>query len=82
MEFYLIYMLFATTTSVVSIYELVWPVLRELEADGKDLNKFLYVLIFLGINILVAPLIFLSCIIPSFSERFRTALKAELSKVD
>ena len=82
MAFFLGYMLFAFTTAVASIYELIWPVLKEGEAEGIEVNKFLYVLIFLCVNTLAAPIIFLSCIVPSFSLRFRFALKEELFKKD
>jgi hypothetical protein len=41
-------------------------------------NKFLLISTFFVINVLIAPLVFLSCIIPSMGERFREALDVGL----
>jgi hypothetical protein len=71
-----LYCLFAITTSIVAIYELLMPVIRrrreELGGPVPDTAS-IYITTFL-INILVAPLVFFSCIIPSWGERFRKAL--------
>lgn len=83
MDIFLIYILFAVTTSVASLYELIWPVLRMQETKaGKLPNKSMYLFVCLCINILIAPLIFLSCIVPSFGVRFRIALQEALFPED
>lgn len=82
MAFFLGYMLFAFTTALASIYELVWPVLKAAEAEGIEINKPLYVLIFIGVNTLAAPIVFLSCVVPSYSLRFQFALKDALFSKD
>lgn len=76
MEFFFWYCLFALTTSLASLLELVVPVLnRRLKENGKVENgKFLYYITFFLTNSLVAPLVFFSCIIPSWSEKFQESL--------
>lgn len=71
------YMLFAITTSVVSLYELVHPVIKLRATNispAKIENVTTMYITFLLIGVLIAPLVFLSCIIPSYSERFREHL--------
>jgi hypothetical protein len=75
-EYIFWYAIFALTTSFTSLYELVLPViLKERKNTGKDtLSVFLLVAVFFISNTIIAPLIFLSCIIPSFGDRFRDSL--------
>lgn len=71
-----LYWLFAITTSIASIYELLFPVMR---LQPSPINsKYLIIFTFFIINILIAPLVFLSCIVPSMGERFRQALDVGL----
>jgi uncharacterized membrane protein len=76
------YLLFAVTTSLASIYELWSPVMGQLSREEPDHNmiqyKFISYMIFFTSGVLLAPIMVFSCIIPSFSERFRTALLKSL----
>lgn len=80
MEFLFYYALFAITTSLASLYELVMPVLRrQIAIKGKlEQGKVLYYTTFFLVNTLIAPLIFFSCIIPTWSEKFRESLHKAL----
>ena len=71
-----LYCIFAFTTAIVSIYELLLPVIS---AQNKTVdNKLLIFITFFTINVIIAPLVFLSCIVPSMGERFREALDVGL----
>lgn len=81
MEVILWYFLFASTTSFAALYEIVGPVLRELEVhnpeDNMIQNKYLSYFVFFGMGLLFAPLLLLPCLVPSVGESFRlTLLKA------
>ena len=79
MEYYIIYMLFAVTTSLTSLYELVYPVMaRRLSEEGIIENKNLYYFVFFCTGILIAPLLFPSCLIPSWGVKFRQSLYTAL----
>ena len=69
------YLLFAVTTALCSLYELVMPVVQQRATEDKEGHPsyLLYPVIFI-VNAIAAPLVFLSCIIPSYSNRFRLAL--------
>lgn len=79
-EFYII---FALTTGAVSLYELVGPVMFELSLHDPKHNmveyKYLSYFVFFVFCTAVAPLMFLSCIVPSFGERFKGALVTALT---
>ena len=72
MEYFLFYCLFAVTTGLCALYELVAPIMRKrTEEYGYVDDKTLwYVTLFLSFT-LFAPLVFLSCIIPELGIRFR-----------
>lgn len=75
MEFLIYYTLFALTTAIMSVFELLKPVIeKQEESKGKIENKIATYIAFLGISILLAPLVFFSCIIPSMGEVFRNSL--------
>lgn len=75
MEFLLIYALFAITTSLTSIYELVMPVIALRKVEGlPTMPLYLVYPIFIVLNTIIAPMVFFSCVIPSMGERFRIAL--------
>lgn len=79
MEFFYIYCLFAVTTSLTSLYELVYPVVHKRRKDDTKLeNVFLYYITFFFLNTLAAPLVFLSCVIPEWGIRFRETLETAL----
>jgi hypothetical protein len=78
------YMLFALTTSIASLYELISPVmgaLEKLEPNNVIIeNKKLAYITFFLFGIMVAPLLLFSTIIPSFGMRFRNALLGSLKQ--
>jgi len=74
-----LYVLFAITTSLTSLYELVYPIVQKRKHSGKDTLPSMYVYpIFFVLNVIFAPLVFLSCIVPSFGDRFRHTLYSSL----
>jgi hypothetical protein len=76
MEYFYFYCLFAVTTSLTALYELVWPVLRKRKKwDPKPIqNKWILVITLFLLMTLAAPLVFFSCIIPEWGQRFRETL--------
>jgi hypothetical protein len=69
------YLLFCLTTGMAAIYELLMPVFRkEVEVSGKVDNVFTISVTFFVITVLIAPLIFISCILPQTGEVFRENL--------
>lgn len=70
-----IYILFALTTAIAGIYELLLPVLsRKTASGGLYPSKWLYIITAFVLFLLFAPLVVLSCIIPSWSESFQDGL--------
>ena len=69
------YAIFAIATAITALLEILGPViLHERMSEGVvESEKMLYTVFFL-IVLLVAPVVFLSCIIPSMGERFRNSL--------
>lgn len=75
MEFILAYVLFAVTTSLTSLYELVSPVLAKRRQEGlPTMSVPLLYLTFFVVNTINAPKVFLSCISPAHGELFRKGL--------
>ena len=70
-EFYIV---FCLTTSIVSIWELIIPALSTLKEIRPIHNMIDYIwisyIVFFLMILLLAPLIFLALIIPSFKKRF------------
>lgn len=85
MDLIFYYYIFAIATGLAAMYELVLPVLGELEVSEPENPVVQYLkiskLTFLLVMIIGAPVFFLSCIIPSFAERFRNAFLNALSDV-
>lgn len=78
MTFFYGYLLFAFTTAVVAVYELLWP-LKQMISKGKIIdNWYATNVAFFCIALLVAPFIILPCLIPGMGDRFRMALVKEL----
>jgi hypothetical protein len=69
------YAIFAIATALTALYEILHPVIvHERMSEGVvDSQKMIY-FVFFAIVLLVAPVVFLSCIIPSMGERFRNSL--------
>jgi len=75
MMFLYLYCLFALTTGITSVYEILMPVLRTRRNDGYALeNVFVIYMVFFVLTTIVAPIMFLNCIVPSMGERFKKSL--------
>lgn len=75
MSFIYIYILFALTTSLTALYEILMPVIKRKIAEGVKVDNILTTAItFFVLSTIIAPLLFFSCIIPSMGDRFRNAL--------
>lgn len=68
------YALFATTTAVVACYELLHPVLAFRKSKFPVESYYTLYFSFFFVALLSAPIIILSCLVPSFGVRFRKAL--------
>jgi hypothetical protein len=77
-----LYFLFALTTALAAHLELVNPVMKqEFHKSGSIEHPFLIPLVMFLLNLMAAPLVFFSCIIPSWGIEFRDSLsKAFFSK--
>lgn len=75
MEFLFFYVLFAVTTAFSAIYQILIPVSTFRQSEGHTIEgkPIVYITFFL-LTILVAPVVFFSCIIPSMCDRFQSAL--------
>lgn len=82
MELTTAYVLFALTTAVVAIYELIWPVMSQIRLTHSELNVAkqwkLTVGVFFVMCFMVAPLVLIPCLWPSKGERFRNTLYTSL----
>ncbi len=76
MSLFLLYCVFATATAITAIYELLLPVMASEPQPVED--KYTIIFVTFLINLLIAPAVFLSCIVPSMGIRFRIALKEGL----
>lgn len=78
MEIIALYGLFALTTAFTAHYELIGPVLFELEMTHPDdmmiENRSLSNMVFLVASFLFAPLVIIPCIVPSIGERVRNTM--------
>lgn len=77
------YILFALTTALVSMYELIGPVLQKLELTNPEDqlidNKLLSYTVFFGMSILCAPFLIVACIVPKAGDSFRRILLQSLA---
>ncbi len=73
-----LYVLFALTTAIVAVYELILPLRSMLDEDKIIEQWYIVVVTFFMIAVLVAPAILLPCLIPSMGDRFREAILKEL----
>ena len=78
------YLLFAFTTTLVALYELYIPVMRDLSNSHPDLPSLQYrgvvLVVFSTFAFVTAPLMILPCLIPTAGTRFRNALVASLTQ--
>lgn len=70
----ILYILFALTTAFTSLYEILLPVIQRRKETFKVENELVVYITFFSLSFLIAPLIFLNCIIPSMGDRFRNSL--------
>lgn len=68
------YLLFALTTAFTAVYEILYPVMQLRKQEFEVENQTVTYVTFFLLTFLIAPLIFLSCVIPSMGERFRNSL--------
>lgn len=69
------YLLFSLTTAICSVLELLVPVMKaEKTESGKIDAETLIYIVFFTMSIILAPLVFFSCIVPSMGNRFRDSL--------
>lgn len=82
MGFVMAYALFALTTAIAAMYELVLPVFKEVTKEQPNTPlveyKTITISTFFLLCVLVAPLVFIPSIVPSRGERFRSALKTSM----
>lgn len=76
------YILVCLTTAIAALYEIYFPVMRQLDIINPDnvvaQNKILgYTTMFLA-SILFTPVIFFAVIIPSWGENFRQSMLKSL----
>ena len=78
------YLLFALTTTLVALYELYIPVMRDLSISHPDLPSLRYrgvvLVVFSTFGFIAAPLMILPCLVPTMGARFRNALVLSLTQ--
>lgn len=74
MSFLSYYAIFALATGIVVCYDHLATVITLREISHPVDNKFLLYLITYLISVLVAPILFLSCIVPTFSVQAKLGL--------
>ena len=79
------YIIFCLTTAIVTVYDILLPVVRDMIADNKNVaiakNPLLYMIVFLS-SILLAPILFFILLIPSWNSKYRAGLYNGLTQVD
>lgn len=78
MIWFQIYMLFAVTTGITAVLELLMPVVAEYEKDHVISQKYVTYFTFFIVSVLMAPAVLLSCLVPSMGDRFRKVLVTSL----
>ena len=77
-----LYLLFAITTALVALYELVWPVIQQLRLTHSELTVVTHlkitVCVFFVMSFAMAPLLLIPCLWPSKGEKFRSTLYVSL----
>lgn len=70
------YVIFALTTALTAILELLYPVVHKCETDTDSIlpKKYILYATFFAFSVVLAPVIFFSCIVPSMNARFRDSL--------
>lgn len=77
-ELLIIYALLALTTAIASAFTILVPVLKELSREQPDNtlveNPLLTYLTYISIGIIVAPILFVPTILPTYNEIFKEHL--------
>lgn len=75
MEFLFLYSLFALTTGIAAVYEIMQPVMSFRTSEGFNIeDRYIMYFVFFILTIILAPAVFFSCVIPSMGETFRNSL--------
>jgi hypothetical protein len=75
MEIVLFYTLFAVTTAFAACYQILFNAISTKESFGEPVPyKWIMYISFFCISVLIAPIVFLSCINPSMCDRFRKSI--------
>ena len=75
MSIFFFYFIFAIATGMTSIYEILHPVMSRRRSEGFPIaNKYMMYLVFFILTVILAPVVFLSCIIPSMGDTFKKSL--------
>ena len=83
MSFIFVYSLFAVATAICAVYEILYPVMNLRLSEGHEIKgMYMMYITFFVITIIVAPLVFFSCIIPSMGDRFKMSLYTGLFNKD
>ena len=73
------YIIFCLTTAITATIELLSPVIyKQADESGPVSSKLTIYIVFLTITALFAPFVIFSCIIPSWSSRFKSSLQKGL----
>lgn len=76
MEIVGFYVLFSLVTAVHGLMELMFPIFNSRETRGLETQrKYIIYVTFFFTSIMIAPIIFLACIVPSVGETFREHLE-------
>lgn len=74
-----LYGLFAFTTALAALYEIIYPIIVEQHTlEGHVNDKILIYIVSFCIFVLIAPLLFFACIIPTLGNSYRTAVRKGL----
>ena len=70
-----LYIIFALTTALMAVFDILRPVIRRSKEAGiEEKSLFAIYLVFFAVVFISAPAVFLSCIIPSQTLAFRDSL--------
>ena len=82
MDLVLVYALFAFTTGFAALYELIQPTLNKLAVIDPTHNMvehpILSTVTFFIMAVMLAPPVFICCIVPSWGEKFRESMLTTL----
>lgn len=78
-----LYIIFALTTALMAVFDILRPVIRRSREEGIEEENLLAIyVVFFAVVFVSAPAVFLSCIIPSQTIAFRDSLYIGLFNKD